>query len=58
MHTETVETKKENLPQITISLGVTTYLDTDDGDINKTLKRVDEALYIAKDTGRDKVVVL
>ena len=50
--------KEKDLPSITISLGVTTYRDTDDGNINKTLKRVDEALYIAKDTGRDKVVVL
>jgi diguanylate cyclase (GGDEF)-like protein len=49
----------ENLPQkVTVSVGVTCYKDKDNGNIDKTLKRVDEALYIAKDTGRDKVVVL
>ena len=39
----------------TISCGVTEYIKGEDEDI--LLKRVDDALYEAKDSGRNKVVV-
>lgn len=43
---------------ITISCGVTRYLpDVDKNHVNKVLSRADVALYEAKDTGRNKVVL-
>jgi diguanylate cyclase (GGDEF)-like protein/PAS domain S-box-containing protein len=42
----------DNLPPLTASFGVTRY----DGDLRLTLKRVDEALYMAKSEGRNRVV--
>ncbi|MBR8826413.1 MAG: PleD family two-component system response regulator [Gomphosphaeria aponina SAG 52.96 = DSM 107014] len=41
--------------QMTVSIGVATY-DPKDATIDAVLKRADEALYQAKDTGRNKVV--
>jgi len=45
-----------NTLKFTISLGVTIVLKEDKG-IDSFLNRVDEALYIAKDTGRNRVAV-
>ncbi len=42
--------------KVTISIGVTVYKDAEP--LEKTLKRVDEALYLAKERGRNQVVVL
>ena len=44
---------KKRLPPLTISLGVTKWLDDDD--IEHALMRADQALYAAKDGGRNKV---
>ncbi|MCX6073944.1 MAG: diguanylate cyclase [Campylobacterales bacterium] len=41
--------------KVTISLGVTNFLETDTAD--SFLKRVDEALYAAKTSGKNKVVI-
>ena len=40
---------------MTFSAGVATFVDGDDE--SSLLKRADQALYVAKRTGRDKVVV-
>lgn len=40
--------------EITASIGVSVIID---GDINQTIKRADEGLYKAKNTGRNKVIV-
>jgi diguanylate cyclase (GGDEF)-like protein len=58
---QTVENKKINIEnnkllQFTISLGVD-IMDESEQSIEKALNRADEALYIAKETGRNKVVV-
>lgn len=50
-----VENYKKILP-ITISFGVTQY--KEDESMQSVLKRVDDALYQAKESGRNKVVVL
>ncbi|MEA2019709.1 MAG: diguanylate cyclase [Campylobacterota bacterium] len=47
--------KIEDIEKVTASFGVTQYLKGDDD--NSILKRADEALYSAKDAGRNKVVV-
>ena len=57
----TVENKKINIGddrtiQFTISLGVDFILNTDEN-ISQSLNRADGALYIAKESGRNKVVV-
>jgi diguanylate cyclase len=44
----------ESISQITISLGIALYRDGES--IESVIKRADEALYQAKDTGRDKTV--
>ncbi|WP_458701177.1 diguanylate cyclase [Sulfurospirillum sp. 1307] len=46
----------KGLPKITISLGVTNLLDKKDKD--DAIKRVDKALYEAKESGRNRVVEL
>jgi diguanylate cyclase (GGDEF)-like protein len=42
--------------KVTISIGVTVYQDSET--VERTLKRVDEALYLAKKRGRNRVVAL
>ena len=44
-----------NVGKITVSLGVTNFLETDNADT--FLKRVDEALYAAKSSGKNKLVM-
>jgi diguanylate cyclase (GGDEF)-like protein len=46
----------DNLDKLTVSLGVTAFEPQDD--LNSLLKRVDEALYKAKEKGRNRVEVL
>lgn len=45
--------KHNNLPKITCSFGATLYENNEE--INETIKRADEALYIAKAQGRNRV---
>ena len=57
----TVENKRINIGngkiiRFTISLGVDCILNTDEN-ISQSLDRADEALYVAKESGRNKVVV-
>ena len=47
--------KFDNLPQITISLGIATY-PFDGKDLEDLIKKGDSAMYAAKKTGRNKVV--
>ena len=47
--------KIEGIEQVTSSFGVTQYCEMDDD--NSILQRADEALYLAKEQGRNKVVV-
>ena len=47
--------KFEQAGQITVSLGVTQFINGEDK--KSLIRRVDEALYDAKDTGRNKVVI-
>ncbi len=44
--------------RFTISLGVTALEDANDMDLNEMVKRVDEALYLAKRSGRNQVSVV
>jgi diguanylate cyclase (GGDEF)-like protein len=48
--------KFDDLPGITISLGIASYPD-DSEDIDRLIKKADAALYTAKQSGRNKVVV-
>ena len=48
--------KFDDLPSITISLGIASYPD-DSEDIDRLIKKADAALYTAKQSGRNKVVV-
>jgi len=41
---------------LTVSIGITEYLDSDDE--NSIIKRADEAMYVSKNTGKNKVSVL
>lgn len=50
-------TFQDNAINLTVSIGLTS-LDKKDKDFNQVLQRADEALYQAKDSGRNKVVVL
>ena len=50
------ELKLDDLPRITISLGIASYPDDSD-DIDRLIKKADAALYTAKQCGRNKVVV-
>ena len=52
---ELSKVRLENLPQITISLGIATY-PTDGTDIEDLIKKADAAMYAAKQAGRNKVV--
>ena len=56
---ENLEIKiKENiLINFTVSIGITIFDDNTDKDVHSILKRADIALYEAKDTGRNKVVI-
>ena len=47
--------KLENLPQITVSMGIATY-PTDSTDIEGLIKKADVAMYAAKLAGRNKSV--
>jgi diguanylate cyclase (GGDEF)-like protein len=49
------ELKFENLPQITISLGIATY-PSDGPELEDLIKKADSAMYAAKRAGRNKVV--
>lgn len=49
-----IESSKETPVPFTISVGVSKYT----GDFSKTIQNVDHALYKAKNTGRNKVVVV
>jgi len=41
--------------QVTVSAGVASFIPGNDSDISEIIRRADEALYIAKDSGRNKV---
>ncbi len=49
-----MEIHVKNLKQLSASFGVTQYLDSDD--IESIFKRIDNSLYLAKLTGRNKVI--
>lgn len=42
--------------RVTASFGVSSYPSVDIANLNELLKAADKALYMAKDTGRNKVV--
>lgn len=46
----------ENTFNMTVSIGLTQYIDN--GDLESTMQRADNALYTAKDSGRNKVVAV
>ncbi len=48
---------QHNLINLTVSIGLAS-LNIDDKDLDLVLQRADEALYQAKESGRNKVVVL
>ena len=57
LRVKTAETELDKVGYITISLGVTHWPETSEN-VDQCLKLVDVALYRAKQTGRNKVVVL
>ena len=50
-------TANKTLPQITVSIGVAS-LEPDSRDFEDLVNRADQALYAAKDCGRDRVMIL
>ena len=51
-----MRTQKENI-QFTVSIGVAQFNDKKDRKgIEETIKRADEALYVAKESGRNLVI--
>ena len=48
--------KFTDVNKLTCSFGTTVYIDGED--INKTIKRADEALYLSKESGKNKVTIL
>jgi len=52
-----IEVKKDILINFTVSIGITLFDENKDKDVHSLLKRADIALYEAKDSGRNKVVI-
>ncbi len=52
-----IEVKKDILISFTVSIGITLFDENKDKDVHSLLKRADIALYEAKDSGRNKVVI-
>ena len=52
-----IQTKKEDIIKYTLSIGIAQYDSSSDKDIDDIIHRSDEALYEAKRSGRNKVVV-
>lgn len=50
----TIETQARSVCPVTVSIGVTLY---EGGDYNHAVKKADQALYIAKNSGRNQVCV-
>ena len=50
----TIETQARSVCPVTVSIGVTLY---EGGDYNHAVKKADQALYIAKNSGRNQVYV-
>ncbi len=46
------------LVKFTVSIGVAVWRSTDDQDIESLIKRADQALYMAKQAGRDCIRVI
>lgn len=55
--TATVSPESGKQARITVSIGIATAHEEDDTDLDALLKRADQALYQAKNTGRDKVCI-
>lgn len=54
---ETSVADADQVIRVTISIGITSYPEFDVSDEQELVKRADEALYSAKETGRNKVVL-
>ena len=52
-----IQTKKGDIIKYTLSIGIAQYVSSSDKDIDDIIHRSDEALYEAKRSGRNKVVV-
>ena len=52
-----IKVREESNPKITISCGVSHWKKEDNDTYNTLFKRADFALYRAKETGKDKVVI-
>ena len=48
---------KEQLPQVTISLGICTFENSVDADAAEIIRRADEALYLSKERGRNRTTI-